>query len=201
MPDLVLAERPPLAHRIVPGRHGRADGEPGVLLGARTGLGLHMLLARSSTGPDLRHAAAAAGAELPAAGCVATAISFAVLWAGPEQWLVASEPDGRAAADRFVATCRPFCGVVDQSDARAIMCVAGPEARACLAKGFPIDLHPRVFGPGRTALTIVAGVAVQIWQTNATPTYLIAAPRSLAEGFWAWLTEAAAEYGTLIDDN
>ena len=41
----------------------------------------------------------------------------------------------------------------------------------------------------------VAHVAVQLWQTDDTPTYTFSVARSLAGSFWDWLAASAAEYG------
>ena len=198
MADLALAERLPLAHCVVPGRHGRSVGEAGVTLTVRTRLMLVALLARQSSIDDLRRAAANAGLALPDPGRFLSKNDCAILWSGPGQWLVAAEPRAHGTAEQFRAVCAPFCAVVDQSDAKAVIEITGPQARAVLAKSFPIDLHPRAFEPGSTALTVAAAVPAQIWQTDATPTFRVAVPLSYSEGFWHGLTHAAAEFGVAV---
>ena len=91
-----------------------------------------------------------------------------------------------------------LASVAEQSDGRTVLRIAGPKARDVLAKGLPIDLHPRVFRPGDTALTVAALIGVQIWQTNEAPTYELAVFRGFARSFWNFLTESAAEYGCEI---
>lgn len=201
MPEITLAERPPLAHCLVPGRHGRSEGEAGVILKSRTDLTLHMLIARSGMVDEARQLAGAAGLALPAASRVTMAEGYMALWSGPEQWLIAAEPKGRAASDQVIAALAPCCMAVEQTDARAVIATSGPRAREALAKGFPIDLHPRVFKAGTTALTLAAAVPVQIWQADDSPSFGIAVPRSFAEGFWRWLTEASAEFGVTVGDS
>lgn len=198
MSELTLAERPPLAHCIVPGRHGRLEGEPGVTLAERVDFTLHMVIARSGMIDEARRLAETAGLTLPGPSRVTMTDGLAVLWSGPEQWLIAAEPRGRATSDRMMAALAPCCMIVEQSDARAVMTVSGPQARDALAKGFPIDLHSRVFTTGTTALTTAAAVPVQMWQIDDEPTYGIVVPRSFAEGFWRWLAEASAEFGITI---
>lgn len=193
----MLVERSSLAHVAVPARHGPAEGEAGVELTARHDLRLTMLTARKALLGEARRVAAELGVALPDAGRSTVVDGLRVLWAGPEQWLVVAEPPGRSAAERLIEACRPSCMAVDQSDARAVIAITGPQARATLAKGFPIDLHPRAFTPGSTALTGAAGAMVQIWQVDAAPTYLIAVPLSFSEGFWQWLVHSAAEHGVL----
>ena len=201
MPELNLAERAPLAHCIVPGRHGRSEGEPGVTLAARNDLALHMVIARSGKVDEARRLASVAGLALPAASRVTMTEGLMALWSGPEQWLIATEAKGRAASDQVIAALAPCCMIVEQTDARAVITISGPQAREALAKGFPVDLHPRVFKTGTTALTLAAAVPAQIWQSDDEPSFGIAVPRSFAEGFWRWLAEASAEFGVTVSDS
>lgn len=199
MAEIALAERGPLDHTLHPGRHGRTEGNAGVILRVLDGSALTVLLGSRRTDDRLRSAAASAGAALPDAGkVIANAAGFAVLWSGPDQWLVYADGASHAASQRFVEAVRASVAVVDASDGRVVVEVAGPEARRALAKGVPVDLHPRSFQPGTTALTLAAGMAVQIWQVDETPTYRVFVHRSFADAFWQWLVDAAAEYGVEV---
>jgi sarcosine oxidase subunit gamma len=104
---------------------------------------------------------------------------------------------------RFEATLREcFAGlasVCDQSDGRCVIRISGPSARDVLAKGIPLDLHPRVFGPGQAAVTLAAHIGVHIWQIDDMPTYEIAVFRGFAGSFWHWLMESAAEFGGVVE--
>lgn len=195
MADLALAERSPLANCLVPGRHGRAEGEPGVALTVHADLRVTLLLVRKDHEGELRASVASAGHALPERGRFDTTSGVAILWAGPDQWIVIDGPDGRTTADRLVSALSAVVTAVDQSAGRLVIDIGGPKARAVLAKGVQLDLHSRSFAPGMTALTIVAGIAVQICQLDNGPTFRIAVPSSFAEAFWGWLTQAAAEYG------
>ena len=75
-----------------------------------------------------------------------------------------------------------------------IIRVFGPKARALLAKGTPVDLHPSAFGPGKSAMTQMAHIGVHLVQTDAG-TFELSVFRGFAENFWEWLTEQAEEYG------
>ena len=117
----------------------------------------------------------------------------ALVWAGPHQWLCMSEkPD---LVPRLAAGLAGLAAVSDQSDARTVLRVSGPRSRDVLAKGCPIDLHPRAFAPGDAALTVIAHIGVHIWQFDAAPTYDVAVFRSMAASFWSWFEVAAAEFG------
>ena len=56
----------------------------------------------------------------------------------------------------------------------------GAKARALLAKGRSIDLHPRAFKPGDAGVTLLSHIAVQLWQVDETPTFDLALPRATA---------------------
>jgi sarcosine oxidase, subunit gamma len=119
-----------------------------------------------------------------------------VLWLGPDEWLVTAPrgfaPDligrlHRALAERHAT-------IVDLSASRAILEIAGPQARTLLQKGCGIDLHPRVFGPGQCAQTVFAKLPVIIDQSSAAPVYRLFVRRSAAHWLAQWLIDAADEF-------
>ena len=121
--------------------------------------------------------------------------ALAFVWSGPDRWLAhrASEPPGGMEA--LLAPLAAQAAVVDQSHARTLLRISGPRVRDALAKGVALDLDPRAFRPGDAAMTGVAHIAVQLWQTDKGPTYVLSVARSLAGSFWSWLEASAAEYG------
>lgn len=200
MADPALAPRTPLAHVAGPGRHGSLGMEPGVTLREEKDLSLTMLIASRNQVADMRRAAQTLGIGLPTGPTFTTIGDGVVLWSGPEQWLVAAGPSASNQVDTLVRACTGLCMVVDQSDARAVLSISGPKGREVLAKGLGLDLHPRVFDTGSTAVSPMAGIMAQIWQTDHTPAFTFAVPRSFAESAWDWLTEASAEYGYAVID-
>jgi sarcosine oxidase subunit gamma len=66
--------------------------------------------------------------------------------------------------------------------------------REVLAKGVPLDLHPKVFKPGDVATTLVAYIGVQLDMLDDA-TFQLTTPRSTAGSFWSWLSASAAEFG------
>ncbi len=84
--------------------------------------------------------------------------------------------------------------VVDVSAQRTALRLSGPCAREVLQHGCPIDLHPRAFGPGRCAQTLLARAQVVLYQTDEAPTYLILVRASFAEYLAEWLMDAMTEY-------
>jgi sarcosine oxidase, subunit gamma len=134
----------------------------------------------------------APGSSLPTEpNTVAGDASRAALWLGPDEWLVIG-PTGSAAA---LETDLRATGttVVDVSANRTTLELRGPRARELLEFGCPIDLHPRVFGPGRCAQTLLARANVVIWHVadEPEPVYRLLVRPSFAAYIAAWLADAA----------
>ena len=83
---------------------------------------------------------------------------------------------------------------VEVSAGFAVLELSGPRAPAVLAHGCSIDLHPRVFGRGRSARTMLAKAQVVFALTDDAPTYRIWVRSSFARYLVAWLLDAATEY-------
>ena len=186
-----------LAGIAVPGRFGKEGGEPGVVIEERAGLGLATVAARKGQADALKRAVASAyGVELPDSSHIAGGPSVRFVGYGPGQWLAVSETlAGEALARDLAQNLRGLASISDQSGGRTVLLVRGPRARAVLAKGLPIDLHPLAFGPGSAATSTISLMGVQLWQTDDAPTYELAIFRSVSASFWRWLTASAAEFG------
>ncbi len=120
-------------------------------------------------------------------------------WAGPSRWLAEAPNEMPSTFERNLREALAgLASVTSQSDGRSIIRISGPKARDVLAKGVPLDLDPRVFSPGDTAMTLVGHINVHLWQSDAAPTYDLAVFRSFAAGFCEWLIDASAEFGVLV---
>ncbi len=139
----------------------------------------------------------ATGLRPPAeANSFATAGDLALLWLGPNEWLILG-PGGRETeiAARLRDGLRgTHAAVIDVSEARTTIALAGPRARDLLAKGTGLDLHPRVFAAGRCAQTGLVGANVILRQTDDAPSFELLLLNSFADYLWTWLERAAAEY-------
>ena len=122
------------------------------------------------------------------------------LWLGPDEWLIVTPPGEEGATCAALRTMRlgRHFAVTDVSEGRAVIGLAGADARDVLAKGCPLDLHPRAFGPGRCAQSTLAKALVILHQLSDRPAYDIYVERSFADYLWTWLEDAAAEYGVAI---
>jgi sarcosine oxidase subunit gamma len=138
---------------------------------------------------------AAYSVELPTTPERIEAKDIAFIWYGPEQWLaVAERATNRDLETELKPLLQGLASVVDQSDGRAVIRLSGPKARDVLAKGMPIDLHPRAFKSNGVAITHASHIGVILWQLDGTPTYEIAMFRSFVDSFVHWLKDATAEF-------
>lgn len=134
-----------------------------------------------------------AGLALPEApNTVVTSGALAVLWLGPDEYLLVG-PDGTGPElmTRLRAQLSgPRTSVVEVSAHRTCVELRGSGAREILETGCPLDLHPRAFGPGRCAQTVLAKTQVILWQPGEQR-YRLLVRGSYAAYLAAWLTDSA----------
>jgi len=122
-----------------------------------------------------------------------------VLWLGPDEFLAITpdSPDGREAALAAAlrqAAGQAFVAVNELGPGQTVIELSGPRARETLAKGCPLDLHPRVFGPGSCAQSRLARALVTIAQVDHAgdgPCFEVIVRRSFADYLWRWLADAS----------
>ena len=190
-----------LAHLGLEARASAVAGDAGVTLRESPLRGL-LVLRGDAAGAEFRDAVAAVlGIEPVAAPLTAVRRrDVSMLWLGPDEWLVVT-PDRRL--ERIERVLRDalegqHAALTDVSHSRTILALSGPEARAVLAKGCPLDFHPRVFGPGRCAQSRLAKCQVLIHQTTAEPAFEIYVMRSFAEYAWTWLVDVGEGLGVRV---
>lgn len=142
------------------------------------------------------------GVSLPTSPRIVSGPDIAFVWAGPDQWLAVSQSSEKLTSQNLEKELADklagLASVADQSDARALATIRGPKARQVLAKGVPIDLHPKAFPAGSAAITHASHIGVLLWLSEQGDTFTLACPRSYATSFWGWLTEAAAEFSPSV---
>jgi methylglutamate dehydrogenase subunit D len=176
----------PLVEVAVPGRFGADHGAPGVTLSVVHPLSLVSVIARK-------------GKTKALADALGKLRGVSVMNAGPDQFYVksTSPSDGALAAD-LQKKLQGIASVVDQSHGRVTLNIAGPKARALLAKGTPVDLHESVFAIGASAQTQMAHVGVHLTRTGQDA-FELSVFRGFSENFWEWLTEQAREFGYQVN--
>lgn len=186
----------PLADIAVQGRFGADKGTPGVTLSVRHPMSIVTVIARKSQSEALGKAIEAAyECPLPGVGASTGKSTMSFHWCGADQYYAVAE--GKAEGELYrdlKVLLEGLASCSDQSHGRVILSVSGPKARALLAKGTPIDLHPSAFGPGKSAVTQMAHVGVHLTQTGEDE-FELSVFRGFSENFWEWLTEQAEEYG------
>ncbi|WP_433496334.1 sarcosine oxidase subunit gamma [Sphaerimonospora sp. CA-214678] len=148
----------------------------------------------------------ALGAPLPAEpGGAVRSGDLTVLWLGPDEWLVVGpdegEDEGEARgpglcdllAEAAAGSAGDHVSVVDVSAQRTTLVVGGVSSRDLLAHGCSLDLHPRVFGPGRCAQTLLARAQVVLAARDADEFWVLCRA-SFAAYTAEWLLDAATEY-------
>jgi len=127
---------------------------------------------------------------------VPTESGYAV-WLGPDEWLLTSTAEASEELEaRVRAAVVPLGGsAADVSAQRIILRLTGERVRDVLARGCSIDLHPRVFGSGKSAQTTLgqAGI-VLLALSDAGDDYLVFVRSSFAGYLADWLLDAALEF-------
>ena len=191
-----LETRSALAGLVKPGRRGVPDSENPVKITERR---LAVVQVQARKGQEAAAKAAIAntfGLELPDAGRSSVTIDHAAVWVQPSTWLVGgtfTEPG--ALARRIAEATAGTAAVTDQTFGKSVLRLSGTHARSVLSKGCRIDLHPREFGAGRSAVTPLGHISCVIVQIDDTPTYDLIVPSTFAVAAVEWLEMAAAEFG------
>ncbi|GAA3047739.1 sarcosine oxidase subunit gamma [Streptomyces glomeratus] len=141
----------------------------------------------------------ALGLQLPLEpNTVVRAADLTAVWLGPDEWLVVGRPGAQRDLEsriRMAAGDGPV-SVIDVSAQRTTILVTGPRARDLLSHGCPLDLHPRAFGPGRCAQTMLARTqVVLVARDEARAGFWVLVRSSFAAYLTDWLLDAAVEYG------
>jgi sarcosine oxidase, subunit gamma len=125
-----------------------------------------------------------------------------VVWLGPDEWLVLSPfrtPEELETGLRGAVSGSPELhgAVVDVSAQRTTLRLRGEHVRDLLAGGCSVDLHPRTFGRGAAAQTLLGQAGVVLMALDDTGTHYQIVTRSSFAGYLtSWLLDAATEYRT-----
>ncbi len=182
------------------------DDEAGVELAEAPCLGQVGLRLDASDSELREKAETALGFPLPVeANTVTSDEGRAAIWMGPDEWLLLTPEEEGSKLEKALndALEGHHAAVFDVSDSRSRILLAGRNARDVLKKGCGIDFHPRAFKPGQCAQSTLALAHILVHQVAEVPetgaaAYHLFVHRSFTEYTWAWLEDAAAEYGIRI---
>lgn len=120
------------------------------------------------------------------------------VWLGPDEWLLVAPDDDADALEAAVRKARgddPWLAVTDVSHNSTVFTLSGPAARDVLAKGCPLDLHPRAFEANACAQTVLARTrALILLAEPRQPVFEVWVRNSFAQYTGDWLTDAMIEY-------
>jgi sarcosine oxidase subunit gamma len=197
MSDSIRRESP-LARFNLAARATPAPGIAGAIARERPFLG-HLNVRGNAQDPRFVGAVSdVLGDGLPIVSNTVTDVQgITMYWLGPDEWLIVTPDERRAAIEselrRTLAALR--VAVTDVSGGQTLLQLHGARVRDVLAKGCPIDLHPRAFSIGQCAQSHLAKAPILIGQIENQPYFELIFRRSFADYLWTWLETAAAEYG------
>lgn len=141
------------------------------------------------------------GGELPLApNTVAVYPECRACWLGPDEWLLIAAPSAQGHLKEALdaALSGQHFSVTDVTGGQTIIRLQGQHAADTLAKGCTLDLHPRAFGEGQCAQTLLAKSPALIVANCPGVDFEIVVRRSFADYLWRWLKDAAGEYGLAV---
>ncbi|TKT77577.1 sarcosine oxidase subunit gamma [Aquamicrobium sp. LC103] len=115
----------------------------------------------------------------------------AVLWLGPDEWLVLDGAGNLASALQGV---KQFHSAVDVSHRNVGIVVAGEGAEAALNAGCPGDLSLAAFPVGACSRTVLGKIEIVLWR-KAEHEFHVECWRSFSDYAFAFLTEATRDAG------
>ena len=123
--------------------------------------------------------------------------TLTALWLGPGSWLLVA-PEEIAGDDfdaRRDALNAAGGALFDVTASRVAWTIAGAHAATVLAKGCPLDFHPRAFAEGACAQSVFGQINALIVRRAASPVFTLMVARSVARDAWLALCRSAAPYG------
>lgn len=117
----------------------------------------------------------------------------ALLWLGPDEWMLQCEAGQAAALEKSLrgAMAGRHVSVVEVGHGFTTLSVQGPGAGALLARGCPLDFHARAFQAGQVAQTHIARANAIVLCRHSGTDYAVTVRRSFADYLWRWLSAAA----------
>ncbi len=193
-----IRQESPLVERITPERKAASPAEAGVTLRERPFLGCVNLRGDPQDANFTDAVQGVLGAALPTEpNTVVENGDTTVFWLAPTEWFIRTGANAErdliarleeALAGQYIATN-------DVTGNFTTIELSGPHARDVLEKGCTLDLHPRAFGPGQCAQTLLSHAGILIRPTPDGQVFELVVRRSFADYAFVWLEDAAVEYG------
>lgn len=195
MPDAMIERRSALASVYRAGRHGHAQGDPGVRARERRGLAIAQVAAFTHDTALAAELASRAGVgAIPVAGHIVGDDARSIRPGGPRTWMVVYGSKGGAMPD-LAAAFAGRAAVTDLSHACTVIELKGRAARDVLAQGCSIDLHPAEFGPCSCVQTRIGHIGVTLTRLAGDDAFELMVYRGYAVSLWEWLMAAGRSVG------
>jgi sarcosine oxidase subunit gamma len=120
-----------------------------------------------------------------------------IFWQGPDEWLIHTgvDQEGETLSKLQTALEGQHVQLVDISDYYTIIRLEGTVVRDVIAKGCPLDIHPREFAVGQCAGTVFAHATIFLAQMPSDQTcFDIQIRATYAPYLWHYLVDAAKEF-------
>ncbi|SMG56437.1 sarcosine oxidase subunit gamma [Paraburkholderia susongensis] len=178
-------------------RQHQASASAAFRLGERPFLELVNVRGDTRDAAFMRAVESVAGCQPPEkANTVARGDGYDMLWLGPDEWLACSAAahDAKRAAPLQAKLGAAFAGVfasaVDVGSGYTVLEISGTHTREVLARGCPLDLHPRLFGVGQCAQSHYFKASIILLPTGPD-SFDIVVRRSFADYFARLMLDAA----------
>jgi heterotetrameric sarcosine oxidase gamma subunit len=124
----------------------------------------------------------------------------ALLWLGPDEWMLVTPPDdaGAMAAKLAEALASKHHQLVDVGDYYTAIDVHGLKARDLLMKLTVLDIYPRAFAAGQVTGTNFGHANATLWlvsDIDGDATFRLFVRWSHADYLWCLLADAGLEWG------
>ena len=193
MPDVVLSS--PLAEVLAQGKRVlQVDGQE-CALGERAFVEMFSLRGDASDARFVQAVLQHTGMHLPQrANTASIDPQRQLLWMGPDESLLKlHDGQGDAVAGALRAALAGIhSSVVDVGHGNTTLTLNGPGAAGLLARGCPLDLHPRVFTTGAVAQSHVAKASATLLCLVPGSHFELTVRRSFADYLFRWLCAAGA---------
>lgn len=196
-----IRQESPLVERITGERHAASSADSGVHLRERPFLGFINLRGDPEDDAFAGAVRDVTGIDLPREpNTFVDNDRCRAIWLGPDEWyLVTGAGDELDTLERLEGALEgQHFAINDLTSGLTTISISGPDARALLQKGCTLDLHPRVFGEGQCAQTLLAKSGVLILYCGDEPSFELVVRRSFADYLFLWIEDAAHEFGLAV---
>ncbi len=124
---------------------------------------------------------------------VSSGLNCSLVWLGPDEWFVRSSlPQAPVFETKLAQALNgQFASVVDVGSGYTVFEIRGTRVREVLARGCPLDLHPRRFKEGQCAQSLFFKAAVVLMPTRPDA-FDVIVRRSFADYVCRMMLDAAA---------